>query len=194
MGSPSHRPQGAGSPVHPQQAARIIGLALVPLAAVAVVSGCGHGSHHDSASAAGGRASSTSASSNAASSASTPPPASSASRTAPDELADPAALANAGESTVADRAGNGSTTVALTALSAPAGHLIVRWSCSSVGPLDTLTLSYSDGRTSSSPCDADTASAVLSADLPLANGARPTAVTIAAKASTHWRLAVTERA
>jgi hypothetical protein len=182
-----------GCPSRRQQARRIIGLALVPLAAVAVVSGCGHASHHDSASATG-PASSTSTGPAAANSGSSSTPASSASRSAPGELADPAALATAGESTVAARAGNGSTTVALTALSAPAGNLIVRWSCSTAGPSDTLTLSYSDGRTSSSPCDAGTASAVLSADLPLAKGARPTAVTIAAKASTHWRLAATERA
>ena len=184
---------------HPQQAARLIGFALVPLAAAAVVSGCGHRPHRAAAPTAPDRASSTSAGSTSAgspsaSSPSRPAAASSASSTAPGELADPAALANSGESTVADRAGNGSTTVALTALSASAGHLIVRWTCSSAGPSDTVTLSYSDGRTSSSPCDADTASAVLSADLPLAHGARPSAVTIATNASTQWRLAVTERA
>lgn len=169
MGSPSRRPP----------AARIVGIALVPLAAVAIVSGCGHGSHHDAATASDERASS--------------PAASSVSPTAPDELADPATLTQAGESTVAERTSHGSASVALGALSA-ARRLIVRWSCSSSTGSDTLTLSYSDGRTSSSPCDAGTASAVLSADLPLRKGARPTAVSIAAKASTSWRLVATESA
>jgi hypothetical protein len=83
--------------------------------------------------------------------------------------------------------------VALAALSKPAGHLIVRWSCLTAGPPDTLTLKFNDGRSSSSPCDSDTASAVVSADLPVTPAARLAKLTITAKASTQWRLTATER-